>query len=390
MTGQQYLLKAYKMQDFEISEFEHRLDRAQRLMHQEDLPVMLLTTEPEIRYFTGFRTQFWQSPTRPWYLIIPQTGMPTAIIPEIGFDLMQKCWIDDIRCWPAPRPSDDGIKLLESILLNYTKVGLPMGHETHLQMPLDNFNLLNKNLRINWHDTTPIIRQLRMIKSEAEISLIKRICDIASRSFDKIPEISSVGQPLSELFRSFKIDLLNEGADDIPYLVGGVGEPSYSDVISPPTGRRLSLGETVMLDTGAVYKGYYCDFNRNFAIGEPPSSVKKAYETLWKTTETALDYIRPGVSTSNLFQLMSNTLQTSSSDVGRFGHGLGMQLTEWPSIANWDQTELVKNMVITLEPSIHVDGGGVLVTEENIVVRDGRPELLSKRAFRDIPIIGLP
>ena len=390
MTGQQYLLKAYKMQDFEISEFEHRLDRAQRLMHQEDLPVMLLTTEPEIRYFTGFRTQFWQSPTRPWYLIIPQTGMPTAIIPEIGFDLMQKCWIDDIRCWPAPRPSDDGIKLLESILLNYTKVGLPMGHETHLQMPLDNFNLLNKNLRINWHDTTSIIRQLRMVKSEAEISLIKSSCDIASRSFDKIPEIASVGQPLSELFRSFKIDLLNEGADDIPYLVGGVGEPSYSDVISPPTGRRLSLGETVMLDTGAVYKGYYCDFNRNFAIGEPPSSVKKAYETLWKTTETALDYIRPGVSTSNLFQLMSNTLQTSSSDVGRFGHGLGMQLTEWPSIANWDQTELVKNMVITLEPSIHVDGGGVLVTEENIVVRDGRPELLSKRAFRDIPIIGLP
>jgi len=378
------------MQDFEISEFEHRLERAQRLMHQEDLPVMLLTTEPEIRYFTGFRTQFWQSPTRPWYLIIPQTGMPTAIIPEIGFDLMQKCWIDDIRCWPAPRPSDDGIKLLESILLNYTKVGLPMGHETHLQMPLDNFNLLNKNLRINWHDTTSIIRQLRMVKSEAEISLIKSSCDIASRSFDKIPEIASVGQPLSELFRSFKIDLLKEGADDIPYLVGGVGEPSYSDVISPPTGRRLSLGETVMLDTGAVYKGYYCDFNRNFAIGEPPSSVKKAYETLWKTTETALDYIRPGVSTSNLFQLMSNTLQTSSSDVGRFGHGLGMQLTEWPSIANWDQTELVKNMVITLEPSIHVDGGGVLVTEENIVVRDGRPELLSKRAFRDIPIIGLP
>ena len=98
MTEQQYLLRAYKMQDFEISEFEHRLERVQSLMHQENLPVMLLTTEPEIRYFTGFRTQFWQSPTRPWYLIIPQTGMPTAIIPEIGLDLMQACWIDDIRC----------------------------------------------------------------------------------------------------------------------------------------------------------------------------------------------------------------------------------------------------------------------------------------------------
>ena len=152
----------------------------------------------------------------------------------------------------------------------------------------------------------------------------------------------------------------------------------------------LSVGETLMLDTGATYKGYYCDFNRNFVIGEPSGAVKEAYETLWKTTEAALEYIRPGVSTSDLFQLMSNTLQTSSSDVGRFGHGLGMQLTEWPSIANWDNTKLTENMVITLEPSIHVDGGGVLVTEENIVVRDGRPELLSKRAIRDIPLIGMP
>ena len=114
-----------------------------------------------------------------------------------------------------------------------------MGHETHLHMPLGNFNLLNKNLRINWYDATPIIRQLRMVKSEAEISLIKNICDIASRSFDRVPEISAIGQPLSELFRSFKIDLLSEGADDVPYLVGGVGEPSYSDVISPPTDRGV-------------------------------------------------------------------------------------------------------------------------------------------------------
>ena len=375
------------MSDFKKSEFEERLARTQNLMRLENLPAMLLTTEADIRYFTGFRTQFWLSPTRPWFLIVPQTGMPSAIIPEIGFDLMSKCWIDDIRCWPSPRPSDDGLQLLGVALSNYSSVGLPMGHETHLHMPLNNFNLLSANLKINWYDATQILRQVRMIKSDAEISLIKKICGIASKSFDNIPKIYSHNQPLSELFRAFKINLLHEGADDIPYLVGGVGNPSYSDVISPPSDQLLNFGDTVMLDTGAVYKGYYCDFNRNFSIGKPSSAVNKAYEILWKTTEIALKHARPGVSTSELFKIMSNTLQIDASSVGRIGHGLGMQLTEWPSIANWDHTKLAENMVITLEPSIPVEGGGILVTEENIVIRNGSPELLSKRATEELPII---
>jgi Xaa-Pro aminopeptidase len=73
--------------------------------------------------------------------------------------------------------------------------------------------------------------------------------------------------------------------------------------------------------------------------------------------------------------------------VGWLGHGLGLQLTEWPSIAPWDDTVLRENMVITIEPSVSVEGGGVLVSEENIVIRDGLPELLTKRATHEIPII---
>ena len=69
---------------FPVSEFENRLARAQAMMAQAGLDALLLCSEPEVRYFTGFLTQFWQSPTRPWFVIVPKGAKPIAVIPEIG------------------------------------------------------------------------------------------------------------------------------------------------------------------------------------------------------------------------------------------------------------------------------------------------------------------
>lgn len=81
-------------------------------MAEGSIDALLLTTEPEVRYFSGFLTQFWQSPTRPWFLVVPATGRPVAVIPEIGEPLMSQTWIDDFRTWPSPSPDDEGVSLL--------------------------------------------------------------------------------------------------------------------------------------------------------------------------------------------------------------------------------------------------------------------------------------
>jgi len=75
------------------------------------------------------------------------------------------------------------------------------------------------------------------------------------------------------------------------------------------------------------------------------------------------------------------------SDIGRFGHGLGVQLTEWPSIAPFDQTVLKPGMVMTLEPSTDVTITTMMVQEENILITEGAPELLTIRAAPDLPVI---
>lgn len=376
------------MSDFPTEEFAARLDHIQKQMHAAQIDALLLMTEPEIRYYTGFRTQFWQSPTRPWFVVIPGHGKPIAVIPEIGAALMARTWIDEIHTWPSPRPDDDGISLLRAVLDNYKRVGVLKGPETHLHMPLASYEQLQAEHRhTEFVDATALVRAQRMVKSEAEINIISEICQIASRSFARAPELISVGQTQSEAFRAFKIELLRQGADDVPYLVGGAGQGGYQDIISPPEAVPLNAGDILMLDTGATLNGYFCDFDRNFAIGTPSDEAARAYTTLYQATEAALATARPGITCKEFYETMQAVIGGTDESVGRYGHGLGIQLTEPPSLAAFDQTVLQEGMVITIEPSIALTGGKFLVTEENIVVRDGPPDLLTTRASEDLPVI---
>ena len=380
---------------FPEAEFAARTEEAQARMAAAGLDALLLTTEPELRYFSGFLTQFWQSPTRPWFLVVPARGKPVAVIPTIGVDCMARTWIDDIRSWSSPQPDDDGLTLLAETLVELigetARIGLAKGKETHLRMPLGDFERLSAQLPgVVFEDATSILRGLRMVKSEREIEKIAYVCDVVSGAFAAAPELFAAGQSDIEVFRSFKMECLRCGVDDVAYLVGGAGVGGYGDIISPPSGRELRDGDVLILDTGCVFDGYFCDFDRNFAIGHAEDAARRAYEVVYRATEAGLAAARPGATCAGLFAAMQAVLDAGGAlgnDVGRLGHGLGTQLTEWPSHTPWDKTVLVPGMVLTLEPGMSFAPGKVMVHEENIVVREDGAELLTRRAAPELPVI---
>ena len=197
---------------FPVAEFEARLERAQRLMRGAGLAALLLTTEPEVRWFSGFLTQFWQSPTRPWFLVVPAKGTPVAVIPAIGAECMGRTWIEDIRTWSSPDPEDDGVSLLAAVLREMAgagPVGLPMGPESHLRMPLRDFERLKAGVAFT--DATALIRALRSVKSEAEVAKIRFAARAASAAFARVPEILAPGVSDSACFRAFRIAGLEAG-----------------------------------------------------------------------------------------------------------------------------------------------------------------------------------
>ncbi|MEM7376585.1 MAG: aminopeptidase P family N-terminal domain-containing protein, partial [Pseudomonadota bacterium] len=251
---------------FPESEFVARTRAAQTRMAEIGLAGLLFTSEPEVRYFTGFHTLFWQSPTRPWFVFVPVEGKPVAVIPEIGAALMRQTWLDDIRTWSAPAPTDDGISLLVDLLRPLAdagaRLGIMKGHETTWRMPLGDWERLLGQLRgLVVDDATALVHGLRRVKSEAEIAKLAHICAIGSATFDRVPELLEPGLPLDACFRAFRCEALAQGADDTPYLVGAAEPGGYRDVISPPSTRPLRDGDVLMLDTGCTWDGYFCDFD---------------------------------------------------------------------------------------------------------------------------------
>ena len=87
---------------FDRTEFERRIARAQARMRACRLDGLLFTTAHNIRWATGFDSQFWESPTRPWFVVVPAEGQPVAVIPEIGAPQMAETWVDDIRTSSRP------------------------------------------------------------------------------------------------------------------------------------------------------------------------------------------------------------------------------------------------------------------------------------------------
>ncbi|MDC3237273.1 aminopeptidase P family N-terminal domain-containing protein, partial [bacterium] len=217
---------------FKHSEFEKRTFTIQKMMHKQKLDAVFLTTEPNVRYFSGFFTQFWESPTRPWFLIIPAAGKPIAVIPEIGAAGMADTWIDDIHTWASPNPEDDGISLVTNILnqlpARHGLIGATLGIESCIRMPFNNFMKISDGLKgKTFVDIASQIHYIRSVKSKSEIEKIRRACEITHHGFANIPNHAEVGLTEHEICKQMRMDMIREGADSVKYLIAGSGLDGY-------------------------------------------------------------------------------------------------------------------------------------------------------------------
>ena len=380
---------------FERVEFKARQERAQRLMQAADFDALLVTSEQHVQYFTGFVSQFWASPTRPWFVVVPAKGALVAVVPEIGGSGMAATWVEDVRTWPAPMPDDDGVSLLADALIEIAGpagcVGTELGSEMVLRMPINDFEWVRDLIKpVTIADGTQVLRELRGIKSVAEVEKIRHVCEIVSDAFEALLGKLRAGMNEWEASREMRIDVLKRGADTSPYMMGSAGAGGYDNIIMGPTNRVIKNGDILILDTGTTFDGYYCDFDRNYAFGAPDDDAQRAYDVVFQATEAGLAAARPGATTTDLWRAMNEALEAGGAlgnNVGRLGHGLGVQLTEWPSNKAGDNTKLVPGMVLTIEPGMEFKPGQMMVHEENIVVTEDGCKLLTRRAPDEMWVI---
>ena len=380
---------------FPEEEFQARLVNAQARMHTGEMDGIVLTTPQNFRYFSGFDSQFWESPTRPFFIVVPRQGDPIGVVPSIGGPALAATWIDDVRTWPAPCPEDDGVSLLNSVLSSlprrFGRIGWEMGRESIIRMPIVDFDRLRQASSLDFIDASPLIWSLRMVKSEREIEKVREACRIGSDTFDLFLQRVTYGLSEVEMAREFRKLAFECGADNAPFVSVCSGQGGYAQIIAGPAETRQTDGQIMFIDTGLQFDAYFCDFDRNFAFGHIDDEAQRAHEVVWNATQAGIDAARPGITAGDLWAAQQRVLSAaganSGNDVGRSGHGLGLHLTEPPSNMPGDNTVLEAGMIMTIEPGFEYAPGKTIVHEENLLITGDGCELLTRRAPREMPVI---
>ncbi len=235
--------------------------------------------------------------------------------------------------------------------------------------------------KVRWVEDHSCVEKLRAVKDMDELAAMRGAADIISGVFrDVLPLIQ---EGVTEL------DLAAEIEHRIKSR-GGSG-PSFETIVASgirsawpharPTPNPLRKSELVVLDQGAILRGYCSDMTRTVSLGRASRDVRRMYEAVLEAQEAAKAAIRPGVRAAAADRAARSTLKKRG--LARYfthstGHGLGLEVHEAPRLGKGEKTVLQEGMVVTVEPGVYLEGlGGVRIEDDVLITSTGALDLTS-------------
>ncbi|MBF0235245.1 MAG: aminopeptidase P family protein [Desulfamplus sp.] len=372
-------------------EIQTRIDKLQNMLSEQDIGGALILQKSDFFYFTGTLQQGW--------LYVPAEGKPILMIFKDYDRAKAESPIQSVISIISPKEIPDTLKEMGC------KIPVAIGMELDV-LPVNlyfQYSSILKDAKIK--DISTGIRMIRAVKSPYELQLIQQAASMSDKVASKVPEILEPGKTevaLAGELEAFARSLGHQGTirmrlwgSEIFYghIMSGssAAVPSY---MASPTGgygpgvassqgagfNKIGKNEPVLVDYVFALNGYLSDHARIFSIGAVSDELSKAHEAMLKVQKVAMEAGRPGVATGELYELMLNQAKSSGYEeyfMGtgerkiRFtGHGIGLELDEFPFIAKGQTLVLKEGMTLALEPKAIMPGKGVVGIENTFVVTD--------------------
>ncbi|MTH53151.1 M24 family metallopeptidase [Bacillus mangrovi] len=225
------------------------------------------------------------------------------------------------------------------------------------------------------------MNELRVVKDQKEISIMEKAAALAD--FGVETGVAALREGVSEMDVLAKIEyeLKRKGAQAMSFSTMVLFGKKSGQPHGNPGTAVLKKGDLVLFDLGVVLDGYCSDITRTVMYGEPDDQQKAIYETVLKAEMAALEAAKPGTRIGDLDKIARGIIEEAGYGEffpHRLGHGLGINVHEFPSMAHTNDGLLKEGMTFTIEPGIYIpEIGGVRIEDDVVITENGAQTLTS-------------
>ncbi|MFY0630617.1 MAG: aminopeptidase P family protein [Flavobacteriaceae bacterium] len=369
------------VQPIQKLEFEQRIQKATHLIKEENARAMYVHAGTNLYYFTGTK---WNSSERIVGAIILASGEVHYIAPEfekgtiLDFMLVE----GKVHCWEEHENPYD---LLIKILANHqiTSGNLLIDEATPFFITDGILKATNNFVLVN---AKPVTAGCRMIKSKAEIAIMQAAMDITLEVQKAAARILRVGISSKEVTEFIHEAHIRYGAPAGSYfciVLFGV-DTSFPHGVKKP--KNLEANDSVIIDTGCIIHDYISDITRSYVFGKASDLQRRIWNIEKETQQAAFEAAQLG-STCESVDIASRVV-LEKHGLGpdyrlpglphRTGHGIGLDIHEWPYIVRNDKTLLKEGMCFSNEPMICVSNEFGIRHEDHIYMTSEGPQWFTK------------
>jgi Xaa-Pro dipeptidase len=382
-------LKSRKSEAVPISREERhqRQERARKLMSENALDAIVLMEGTSLKYFTGIR---WWGGERMFALVLPARGNTFYVCPAFEEDRAREQIANaphgenpDVRTW---QEDESPYQRVTQGLKERGAAAGKIGIEETVRFVFSD-GIAKAAPQVTLTSATPVTAGCRSIKSAHEIALMRLACQVTLSAYEAVYHALHEGMMQHDV----------EGLIAAAY--GQLGFPGDASVqvgeySALPHGSNMPQvireGSIVMIDDGCTVEGYQSDITRTFVLGKASEKVRdkmdKVFDIVHRAQAAAQAAARPGVECG----AVDTAARKVITDAGygpdykyfthRLGHGIGMDMHEWPYLVRGNPTKLQPDMTTSNEPGVYIRGEFGIRLEDDMHITENGAELFTPQS----------
>ncbi len=348
--------------------FIHRYANLEIFLAQKGIDAILIAHPPNIRYLSNF------SGGEGILVVLPPERI-LFVDPRYTLRAQEEC--RGVSVIEVLDTLEGATSFLKSKECRY--VGLETSHIT-----VDTFHRIKRSLKgLHVRSLKNSLDHLRMVKDLEEIKSIEKAIDIHTHALDETLAWLYPGVTERDWAIEFEYRVKLYGAEALSFET--IVASGYRSAIPHATSSPVPLppNSPVVFDHGVIAEGYCSDETATFFTTPPSHELREIYQVVREAHDQAIEAVRPGIAASAIDGVARGWIENAG--YGKHfthgtGHGVGLEIHEFPFISSKDKTILRSGMVFTIEPGIYLNGKAGIRIEDMVLVTDTGCRLLTKRS----------